>query len=400
MDILVDVDNIVGFTRCFIHMAGREKRDRETLKRHLLATLFAYGTNIGPYKMATASGMDHHQFVYIKKWYLYEEALKQANVMLVNNLHSIKTSYIWGDGTACASDGRMFSAYDHNLFAKWYNRYGGNIILVYWHVVDKYVSVYSQVDHPSASQVLLMLEGLIRHDTEMAVKKNFVDSHGQSEVAFAFCILLGFRLLPRLKRIKDERLYRPDRGLAYKNLESVMTRPINWDLIRDNYEMITKIAVAIAENGVSPIAVLRRFNTYSRRNTTYRAILEFGKVVKTNFLCEYLPSPDLQREVQEGLNKVEAWNGLNSFIHYGKAGGITERQLMDQRQSVACLQLIQSCIIFWNTYVMDLLFGDRNSQFDHSKELNRLSPLLHHHINPYGRFTIDLQGSGVLERFK
>ena len=102
-------------------------------------------------------------------------------------------------------------------------------------------------------------------------------------------------MLPRLKRIKDERLYRPGRGMTYNKLESVMTRPIKWDLIKDNYEMIAKIAVSIAENGVSPIALLRRFNMYSRRNQTYRAILEFGKVVKTNFLCEYLPSPDLQR---------------------------------------------------------------------------------------------------------
>jgi len=48
-----------------------------------------------------------------------------------------------------------------------------------------------------------MIEGLIRHDTEMRVEKNFVDSHGQSEVAFAFCHLLGgVRLMPRLKRIK------------------------------------------------------------------------------------------------------------------------------------------------------------------------------------------------------
>jgi TnpA family transposase len=48
-----------------------------------------------------------------------------------------------------------------------------------------------------------MIEGLIRHDTEMRVEKNFVDSHGQSEVAFAFCrVLGGVRLMPRLKRIK------------------------------------------------------------------------------------------------------------------------------------------------------------------------------------------------------
>jgi TnpA family transposase len=33
----------------------------------------------------------------------------------------------------------------------------------------------------------------------MEVDRQYVDSHGQSAVAFAFCHLLGFQLLPRLK---------------------------------------------------------------------------------------------------------------------------------------------------------------------------------------------------------
>ena len=42
----------------------------------------------------------------------------------------------------------------------------------------------------------------------MAVDRQYVDSHGQSAVAFAFCYLLGFHLLPRLKGIHRQRLYR------------------------------------------------------------------------------------------------------------------------------------------------------------------------------------------------
>ena len=41
-----------------------------------------------------------------------------------------------------------------------------------------------------------MIEGVLRHCTEMDVDRHYVDSHGQSEVAFAFCQLLGFELLP------------------------------------------------------------------------------------------------------------------------------------------------------------------------------------------------------------
>ncbi len=91
-----------------------------------------------------------------------------------------------------------------------------------------------------------MIEGVLRHCTEMEVKKNYVDSHGQSEVAFAFTHLLGFQLMPRLKRIKGQRLYRPDVGKndAYPHLQPILTRAINWDLIRQQYDQMVKYATA------------------------------------------------------------------------------------------------------------------------------------------------------------
>lgn len=49
-----------------------------------------------------------------------------------------------------------------------------------------------------------MIEGVLRHCTEMEVDKQYVDSHGQSEVAFAFTHVLGFELLPRLKGIHKQ----------------------------------------------------------------------------------------------------------------------------------------------------------------------------------------------------
>ena len=74
---------------------------------------------------------------------------------------------------------------------------------VYWHVETHAVCIYSQLKSFSNSEVAAMIEGLLRHDTERRVEKNCVDSHGQSEVGFAFCHLLGtVRLMPRLKRIK------------------------------------------------------------------------------------------------------------------------------------------------------------------------------------------------------
>ena len=54
-----------------------------------------------------------------------------------------------------------------------------------------------------------MIEGVLRHCTDMTIEKNYTDSHGASEVAFAFSHLLGFELLPRLKPMSGQRLYPP-----------------------------------------------------------------------------------------------------------------------------------------------------------------------------------------------
>jgi TnpA family transposase len=64
--------------------------------------------------------------------------------------------------------------------SEWRSRYHGEGVLVYWHVETGAVCIYSQLRSFSSSEVAAMIEGLVRHDTEMRVEKNFVDSHGQS----------------------------------------------------------------------------------------------------------------------------------------------------------------------------------------------------------------------------
>ena len=178
--------------------------------------------------------------------------------------------------------------------------------------------------------------GLVRHDTEMRVEKNFVDSHGQSEVAFAFCHLLGaVRLMPRLKRIKYERLYLPDKGMAesYPNLAGTFARPIRWDLVEQQYDEMVKSSVAIKRGTASTEAILKRYNSYNVTHPTYKALAEVGKAEKTIFLCDYLPSLEIQREVHEGLNVVENWNATNDFICYGRQGELATNSREQQRSS-------------------------------------------------------------------
>jgi TnpA family transposase len=137
--------------------------------------------------------------------------------------------------------------------------------MVYWHVEKKAACIYSQLKSVSSSGVAAMIEGVLRHCTDMSVEKNFVDSHGQSEVAFAFTRLLGFHLMPRLKGLHAQKLYRPIPGPkeAYPHLQPVLTRPVNWVLIRQQYDEMVKFATALRLGTAEPEATLRRFTRAS-----------------------------------------------------------------------------------------------------------------------------------------
>lgn len=39
------------------------------------------------------------------------------------------------------------------------------------------------------------IEGVLHHETDLEIDRQFVDTHGQSVVGFAFCYLLGFELM-------------------------------------------------------------------------------------------------------------------------------------------------------------------------------------------------------------
>ena len=234
----------------------------------------------------------------------------------------------------------------------------------------------------------------------MEIEQHYVDSKGQSEVAFAFCHLLGFDLLPRLKALASQKLYRPVNGRPddYTNLQPILTRPINWELIRQQYDEMVKFATALRLGTAEPEAILRRFTRNNLKHPTYQALAELGKAVKTIFLCRYLDSEPLRQEIHDGLNVIENWNSANGFIFYGKGGEIATNRLEDQEIAVLSLHLLQACLVYINTLMIQNVLAEPE-WFDNMtpEDLRALSPLIYAHVNPYGRFELDMNTRLLIE---
>jgi TnpA family transposase len=150
-------------------------------------------------------------------------------------------------------------------------------------------------------------------------------------------------------------------------------------------------ATALAERTADPEAILRRFTRGNLQHPTYRALAELGKAVKSIFLCRYLDSEALRREIHEGLNVVENWNSANGFIFFGKGGEVASNRLEDQEVSVLALHLLQSCLVYINTLMLQCVLAEPG-WWRRMAEADRrgLSPLVLGHVSPYGVFDLDM----------
>ena len=395
IDMLMEAVLRTGCLTAATSAAARGDLDPGVLAQRLLLAVYAYGTNTGIRAVAAGEhGHTEDDIRYVRRRYLSAETARAMAVEIANATFAARQQAIWGTGsTAVASDSTHFGAFDQNIFTEWHARYGGRGVLIYWHVERKSMAIHSQLIGCSASEVAAMIEGVMRHGTTMEVEASYTDSHGQSEIGFGVTRLLGFDLLPRIKRVNKTRLYRPSAGEpgAWPRLEPALTRPIRWDLVASQYDQMIKYATTIRTGTASTEAILRRFTKANAVHPAYQAMAEVGRAQRTIFLARYLRNRDLQREINEGLNVVESWNRANAVIFFGKGGDIATNRRDEQELSVLCLRILQAALVYVNTLMVQDVLADQTWADRLTAEDRRgLTPLFWAHVAPYGEVRLDM----------
>jgi TnpA family transposase len=190
----------------------------------------------------------------------------------------------------------------------------------------------------------------------------------------------------------DDKQRRPEMGApdAYPNLQLVLTRPIDWGLIRQQYDQMVKYATALHLGTAETEAILRRFTRNNVQHPTYKAFAELGKAIKTIFLSRYLHNEALRREIYEGLNVVEQWNSATDFVFFARRGELVSNRREDHEVSMLALGLLQNSMVYINTLMLQQIL--QKPEWAHKltpRDFAALSPLIWEHVNPYGRFELD-----------
>lgn len=395
LDILKETDLRVQFIDQFETAGSKDAISLEARRKRMLLVLFSLGTNTGMTRTGAANAdVSYDDLKYTKQRYLHVANVKAAIVKVVNSILAVRDKEIWGEGTTgVACDSTQVRSWDQNLLSQWHYRYHEYGVMVYWHVDTNATVIYSQTKSCASSEVGSMITGVLKHDTEMEMNQVYVDTHGQSVIGFCLSDMLHVELLPRIKRIKHQKLFYSTKGDKenYSNIAPLFKGKIDWNLIATYYHEVVRVVAALKTRTVEADVMIKRFSKDNYNHPVYRAMNEIGKAVKTIFLCRYLMSEALRVEVHEALNVVERLNSIMHFIFYGKLGELRSNQREQQELAIACLHLLQVSMVYINTLIIQEILSSPEWRNRLTLEDKRaLTPLIHTHINPYGLFPLDL----------
>ncbi len=396
-ELLIEVDRDTRFSEAFTHAGGAQPRNPDLI-RNLYASVLAYACNLGYAGMADASGISADTLAWTSQWYLRQDTLREANARLVNAHHAHPLARLWGGGTLSSSDGQRFPQRGRSLTARALSRYFlDEGTTTYTHVSDQHSTYGTKVIPTTWREAVAVLDEIFGNPTDLPIAEHTTDTAGQTLATFAIFNLAGLQFSPRIRDIGRLQLYRLGAGSSwrarYPHAGQLLTQPIQTQLIADHGNDLLRLVGSMKFGHTTASLLIAKLHASSRQNSLARALQEYGRLVRTIYLCRYVADEELRRRVRRQLNKGESLHALRRDLFFAHQGHVRRRHLDDQVDQALCLTLVTNAAVLWTTtYLGDALDALRAGGYPVADEdAAHLTPAQHDHINFYGTYAFDLE---------
>jgi TnpA family transposase len=394
-EVLSTVNNITNFIDCFEHYNIKYIRNRPT-SNIFLAGITGYGCNLGVRKIAKISrNISQNELEHVVNWYFNNDNIIDANDKIMELTAKLQLSNLFKKSkniTHTSSDGQKYNIHVESLNANYsYKYFGkGKGVTVYVFIDESHRLFYSVVISSAESEAAYVIDGLMHNDVVQS-DIHSTDTAGYSEIIFCVCHLLGISFAPRIKNFKDQQLYSFDKPSALKALDYRILPDgrINTQLICDNWDDILRFIVTIKSRRTPASQLFRRLSSYSRQHPLYKALKEFGKILKTLFLLKYIDDVALRQAIEKQLNKQENTNKLAKAVFYGNNQEFQQGTKEEQLIAEGCKRLIENSIICWNYLYLSQLIHDSEKEEEKQNLILTMkngSVVVWHHINIHGEY--------------
>lgn len=400
-DLLIEVDNDLGFSHVFLDQKYPKGPEAQQIKE-VLVTIMAHGCNLGPYTMSRmVEGVSYRRIKHISDWLLTQDNLRKALAKAVNGISDMDLTQCWGKGSSSSSDGQRFAMRRKALQQSYSQQCRDYALEFYTFIADNYAPFYSLPIECKDRDAPFVLDGLLYNESKLEIEEHYVDSHGYTENNFAAFAMYGKRFAPRIKGIGKQRIYKIEKDYDYGVLSPLLKRSdrqLHLDWITKQWDRLGHFYASLELGYTTASMAMKRLNGFSVKNHFYRANREFGRVIKTEFILDYMSDKNLRIRTRRGVLKGEELHSLVRALRYGKLGKIDRIDADSQRYSANCLTLILAAIVYWQTKEMSRVIAKYESQFDFDPEiLGHISPIQWDNILMYGSYVIDPDKIRILQ---
>jgi TnpA family transposase len=368
--------------------------------KHIYAALMSLGTNLGHHNMSRAArNITEKQLRDIEKNWLSPESIAKANEALVAFIQSLSLPTIFHNNKGellTSSDGKKIVVAVNSLLANFSYKYYGK---------EQGISANSFIDEQQAffhvnvltssdREAPYMLDGMIQSIQNIypeGERPHFhaTDNHGVTEAVYSGMHFINVSLAPRYKQIHKQTLYAFDAPTR----DAMRGRPIspksviNKARILNHWEKMLHLMASIKLGYCSASHVFKLLSMSEKSSELYRAMKEFGRLLKSSYILNYLKEPELRRNIQKQLNRVELGQKLSEAVFFGRNGKLKVGITDEIQKAMAAKTLLKNAIIVWNYLYLSDYCCKINSETEKQEVIDSIatgSVIAWSHINMHG----------------
>ena len=222
----------------------------------------------------------------------------------------------------------------------------------------------------------MLLSIVLEQETELEPTEIMTDTGAYTDVIFGIFWLLGYQFSPRIADIGGARFWRINPKADYGSLNNLASHKVRMGLIAQYWDDLLRLAGSLKLGLVQAGGLMRTLQTHDRPTPLARALEELGRIIKTLYMLRYIDDEAYRRRT----------------IFHGQRGELRQRYREGQEDQLGALGLVVNAVILWNTIYMDAALAELRAEgFDvRDKDVARLSPLGHGHLNVLGRYAFTL----------
>jgi TnpA family transposase len=392
-DVLRVVVQDTGFINDFEHVLGMSSKSRQ-YEVDLMAILIANATNQGIYGIAQISDRTYDQLSTIQANYLRLETLNAANDRINNattRLSIFKHYNIQENSLHASADGQKFEAKRETFRTRYSSKYFGTSKGVSAVSLNaNHMAINARVIGANEHESHYIFDLLMNNSTEIIPDMLSTDTHGVNHVNFALLDLFAYRFAPRYAQVGKviNELFNVSED-KNDRIQLMLRKPINTQRILDHWDTIQRIAVSLAQRKTTQATLVRKVSGYKKNHPLLDALTEYNRLLKAQYLLNYIDDASLRNHVQRALNRGEAYHQLRraiSNVNSDRFRGNSDDEILIWNE---CARLVANTIIYFNSKVLSNLL-DSFEQQGHTQNLElikRASPVAWENINFRGTYT-------------